>query len=139
MDRASELREGVSAKAQAALVEAAQGVPAALYQFRLCPSGTYAIPFVSPDFVARYDFELGEPEETAARFFSRIHPDDLDPMREAIARSAKSLETFEMDFRFRDAAGAEVWVEARSNPERTADGGVMWNGIATDITARRTA
>src|SRR5450830_458243 len=60
-------------------------------------------------------------------------------MRDAIARSAKSLETFEMDFRFRDAAGAEVWVEARSKPERTADGGVMWNGIATDITARRTA
>src|ERR1035437_5046864 len=75
----------------------------------------------------------------AARFFSRIHPDDLDPMRDAIARSAKSLETFEMDFRFRDAAGAEVWVEARSKPERTADGGVIWNGIATDITARKAA
>ena len=139
MDRASELREGVSAMAQAALVEAAQGVPAALYQFRLSPSGTYAIPFVSPDFVARYDFELGEPEETAARFFSRIHPDDLDPLREAIARSARTLETLEFEFRFRLPTGAEVWAEVRSNPKRTADGGVLWNGIANDVTARKDA
>ncbi|HEX7616203.1 MAG TPA: PAS domain S-box protein, partial [Thermoanaerobaculia bacterium] len=36
-------------------------------------------------------------------------------------------------------SGAEVWAEARSNPVRAADGGVLWNGIATDITARKKA
>ena len=138
MDREG-MREAGPTSANVALVEAVRGAPAALFQFRLSPSCAYALPFASPDFVARYGIEQGEPEETAARFFSRVHPDDLDPMRDAIARSAKSLETFEMDFRFRDAAGAEVWVEARSKPERTADGGVIWNGIATDITARKAA
>jgi hypothetical protein len=44
--------------------------PAALFQFRLSPSGAYTLPFASPDFVARYGIEQGEPEETAARFFS---------------------------------------------------------------------
>jgi PAS domain S-box-containing protein len=123
----------------AALVEAAWGAPAAFYQFRLSPSGTYGLPFVSPEFAARYGFEQGEPEETAARFFSRIHPDDLEAMREAIPRSARTLETFECEFRFRLPTGAEVWVDVRSNPKRTADGGVLWNGILTDITARRKA
>ena len=136
MGRAGEVREG---SADVALVEAARGAPAAFYQFRLSPSGIFAFPFVSPAFVERYGIEVGKPEETAARFLSKVHPDDLDPLREAIARSAKALEPFAMDFRFRDAAGAEVWVEARSNPRRTPDGGVLWNGITTDITARRNA
>jgi two-component system cell cycle sensor histidine kinase/response regulator CckA len=127
------------ASVDAALVEAARGAPAAFYQFRLSPTGAYSFPFISPDFVARYGVEQGEPEETAARFFSRIHPDDLDPIREAISRSAKSLESFEIDFRFRDVTDAEVWVEARSKPERASDGGVLWNGIVTDITARKNA
>jgi hypothetical protein len=51
--------------------------PAALYQFCLFPSGAFSLPFVSPDFAARYGFEQGEPEETAKRFFAGIHPDDL--------------------------------------------------------------
>src|SRR5450755_113438 len=81
MDRGAGMREAEPTSADAALVEAARGAPAAFYQFRLTPSGAYSFPFVSPDFVARYGVAQGEPEETAARFFSRIHPDDLDPMR----------------------------------------------------------
>ncbi len=131
--------EAGPAPADAALVEAALGAPAAFYQFRLSPSGAYAIPFVSPDFVGRYGIEQGEPEETAARFFSRIHPDDLTRIHHAIARSARTLETFQGEFRFRLASGAEVWVEARSNPRPMPDGGVLWNGITTDITARMNA
>ena len=133
------MRENGLTPADATLVEAARGAPAAFYQFHLSPTGAHSFPFVSPDFVARYGVEQGEPVETAARFFSQIHPDDLDPIRAAIARSARTLETFEGEFRFHLPSGAEVWIEARSNPERTADGGVLWNGIATDITERKAA
>jgi hypothetical protein len=56
MDRGAGMREAGPTSANASLVEAVRGAPAALYQFRLSPSGTYVIPFVSPDFAARYDF-----------------------------------------------------------------------------------
>jgi hypothetical protein len=69
MDREG-MREAGPTSANAALVEAVRGAPAVLFQFRLSPSGAYAFPFASPDFVARYGIEQGEPEETAARFFS---------------------------------------------------------------------
>jgi PAS fold len=78
--------------------------PAALYQFCLFPSGAFSLPFVSPDFAARYGFEQGEPEETAKRFFAGIHPDDLPRINDVIARSARTLETFEGEFRFRGTA-----------------------------------
>jgi len=131
--------EAEPAPADAALVEAARGAPAAFYQFRLSPSGTYSIPFASPDFVARLGIDLGEPEETAARFFSRIHPDDLAPMNEAIMASARTLEAFKGEFRFQFPSGADAWIEARSNPRRLPDGSVAWNGVVTDITARKNA
>ena len=117
--------------------EATRKAPAAFYQFRLSPSGVPTIPFASPDFVARYGLEVGEPEETAARFFSHIHPDDLAAIKEAIARSARTLETFVSEFRYRLPSEGEGWIEARSRPERLSDGGIKWNGIATDITARK--
>src|SRR5664279_118378 len=116
MDPGVEMREDRPASADAALVEAARGAPAAFYQFRLFPNGTYAMPFASPEFVARYEFEQGAPEEMAVRFFSRIHPDDLTRVNDAIARSARTLETFEGEFRLRLPSRAEVWAEARSNP-----------------------
>jgi PAS domain S-box-containing protein len=139
MDPGVEMREDRPASADAALVEAARGAPAAFYQFHLTPSGAYVIPFASPDFAARLGIELGKPEETAARFFSRVHPDDLAPISDAIMGSARTLEAFKSEFRFRLPSGAEAWIEARSNPQRMPDGGVSWNGILTDITARKKA
>jgi two-component system cell cycle sensor histidine kinase/response regulator CckA len=132
-------REAVSRSDDAALVEAARGAPAAFYQFRLSPSGQHSISFVSSAFADRFGVELGGPEEAIAAYFSRVHRDDLPGVKEAIARSARKLTTFEVEFRFRLPGGAEVWVEARAYPEPTPDGGVLWNGIATEITARKRA
>ena len=123
----------------ASLVEAAWRAPAAFYQFRLSPAKTYSVPFASPDFVARFGLELGDPEETAARFLALIHPDDLTTINDAIARSARTLEIFACEFRARLASGDEAWVEARSNPTLLPDGSVLWNGVATDVTPRKRA
>jgi two-component system cell cycle sensor histidine kinase/response regulator CckA len=131
--------ESLPAPADAALVEAVRSAPAAFYQFRLSPSGVFSISLASPAFIARFGLEPGEPEESAALYFSRIHPDDLPGVKDAIARSARTLEMFQSEFRFRVPSGAEIWVEARSNPRPMPDGGVLWNGIATNITERMNA
>ncbi len=139
MDRTADGRAKAAASADAALVEAARGAPAAFYQFRLTPSGAYAVPFASPDFLKRLGLEPGSPEETAARFFSHVRPDDLGGIRDAIARSARTLETFAHEFRYVHPKAGEIWVEARSNPRRTPDDTLLWDGVITDITDRRAA
>ena len=133
------MSETVAPPPESPLAEAARRVPAAFYQFRLFPSGAFAIPFASPDFAARLGVPLGDPEATANLFFSHVHSDDVPRIKDEIARSARTLELFESAFRFRLPSGAELWIEARSNPERAPDGGVIWNGIATDLTARKEA
>ena len=132
-------REIGRVSAEATLVETARGAPAAFYQFRMSPSGTYSIAFASPAFIARFGVEPGDPEERAAHYFSRIHPDDLPGLSDAIAQSARTLQPCRCEFRFRLPSEDEVWVEARSNPRPMPDGGVLWNGIATDITSRKRA
>ncbi len=139
MDRTADGRAKAAASADAALVEAARGAPAAFYQFRLTPSGAYAVPFASPDFLKRLGLEPGSPEETAARFFSHVRPDDLGGIRDAIARSARTLETFAHEFRYVHPKAGEIWIEARSNPRRTPDDTLLWDGVITDVTARRAA
>ncbi len=132
-------RETGRVSADATLVETARGAPAAFYQFRMSPSGTYSIAFASHAFIARFGVEPGDPEERAAHYFSRIHPEDLPGLNEAIAQSARTLQPCRCEFRFRLPSEAEVWVEARSNPRPLPEGGVLWNGIATDITLRKLA
>ena len=120
-------------------LEAARGAPAALFRLRLSSRGVFSLPFVAPSFMSRYGLDLADPIEAAVRFFSRVHPDDLTSMREAAARSARGLEFIEIEFRFRLPSGAETWVEARAQPERAANGDVVWNGIATDVARRKAA
>ena len=67
-----------------------------------------------------------------------VHPDDL-PL--AVARREQTLrtgETFEVEYRFRDAGGGYRWHLGRAVPMRAADGSIdFWIGTATDIHDRK--
>jgi len=67
-----------------------------------------------------------------------VHPDDL-PL--AVARREQTLrsgETFEVEYRFRDANGGYRWHLGRAVPMRAADGSIeFWIGTATDIHDRK--
>ncbi|HEX3227050.1 MAG TPA: ATP-binding protein [Gaiellaceae bacterium] len=67
-----------------------------------------------------------------------VHPDDL-PL--AVSRREQTLcsgETFEVEYRFRDAGGSYRWHLGRAVPMRAADGSIeFWIGTATDIHDRK--
>jgi PAS domain S-box-containing protein len=55
------------------------------------------------------------------------------------AASRQTLTDFEMELRMRGSAGQWRWFHVRSRPRRQPDGQVLWDGVATDITARKAA
>jgi PAS domain S-box-containing protein len=67
-----------------------------------------------------------------------VHPDDL-PL--AVSRREQTLrtgETFEVEYRFREANGRYRWHLGRAVPMRAADGSIdFWIGTATDIHDRK--
>jgi PAS domain S-box-containing protein len=72
----------------------------------------------------------------AAVLLSRIDPEQLEAYLAAQAASLRDLSDFAMDMHMRGASGEWRWFQVKSHPVRDADGQVVWNGIATDITDR---
>lgn len=68
----------------------------------------------------------------------RIHPDDW-PQVEKAKKGLMQGRPFNMDYRIRDAAGEWHWVRDDTIEIRRENGGVIVDGIITDITAQRLA
>ncbi|ODV10891.1 MAG: hypothetical protein ABT20_07015 [Rubrivivax sp. SCN 70-15] len=72
----------------------------------------------------------------AALFLDRIRAEDR-PLLEAATRQARdAMQVFEVRLRVRHADGAERRIVLHSAPRRQADGRLVWDGIATDVTER---
>ena len=69
--------------------------------------------------------------------YRQIDPQQLPLVIEAEGDSRKNETVFQMDVRFLCGDGEWRWLQIRSRPHRKADGRVLWDGVATDITERR--
>ncbi len=66
-------------------------------------------------------------------------PAQLPDLRAAEQESVRTLSDFSMELRVRRPNGAWGWLLVRSRPRRLASGEIIWDGVASDITARREA
>jgi PAS domain S-box-containing protein len=67
-----------------------------------------------------------------------VHPDDLPLAVSRREQTLRSGETFEVEYRFRNAGGGYRWHLGRAVPMRAADGSIdFWIGTATDIHDRK--
>jgi len=96
----------------------------------------------SPEWKGRLGYaETSQPESTAV-WRSRVHPDDLQPMLDALTEhTAGDRPAYEREFRLRAADGRYLWVLSRGQVvERDADGRALrMVGTLTDLTDRREA
>lgn len=71
-------------------------------------------------------------------WFSRIHPDDLQEVKEHWNRATLDGETLSLEFRIRMPDGAQKYLLARNFPRRDADGQVIGTlGFVQDLTWQR--
>lgn len=63
-----------------------------------------------------------------------VHPDDREPCKQKWLECMHSGETFEIEYRLRDKAGAYRWYLDRAVPLRDGSGAIVqWFGTCTDI------
>ncbi len=79
-------------------------------------------------------FGFGQSPVTLEDVWSRIHPDDLAPLREQIQQAAATMSCFEFEGRVRRPDGSEVWLLMNGSSEP----GRMF-GVVFDITRRHQA
>lgn len=121
------------------LTNLARLVPGVIYQYRLYPDGSSAFPYSSPGMYDIYEVTPEEVQKDASVVFGRLHPEDYDMVSEAIFDSAQTLETFYCEFRVLLPKQGLRWRWSQAQPERMADGSILWHGIIVDITDRRIA
>lgn len=126
-------------ESQARLQRLTANVTGMIYQYVLYADGSEAFTYVSPR--CREIYEL-EPEELLRDFgqvWAMIHPEDREKVHQTNLNSAQQLEIFDIEFRLLPPSGCLRWVRAVSQPERQANGDVIWDGFVLDITARKQA
>ena len=69
----------------------------------------------------------------------QIAPELVPALQAAEADSLRNLTDFTMELRMRRSDRQWRWMQLSSRPRRASDGRVLWDGVATDITARKQA
>ncbi|WP_119168429.1 LuxR C-terminal-related transcriptional regulator [Algihabitans albus] len=103
------------------------------------PEGRYRYSYVSPDIHEAFGLD---PDDLMQRDFVQhewVHADDREGFIAALERSAASLSVLDEEVRVMRADGHFMWVRSIGHPRRLADGTVIWDGVALDVTDRREA
>ncbi|QYU67107.1 PAS domain-containing protein [Leptolyngbya sp. 15MV] len=107
----------------------------AMQRVRL-PDGRYRYTYLSPGVAETFGMDVAAmlaadsvahdwlPEPDRARFVA------------ALERSAETLATLDEEVRVRRPDGSTRWVRSIGHPRRQADGSVVWDGVALDVTDR---
>lgn len=114
-------------------------VPSVIYQFKLYPDGSSMFPYASPGMYDIYEVTPEQVKDDASLVYTRLHPDDYAHVVNSIQESAKTLATFYCEFRVILPEKGLRWRWSQAQPERLADGSILWHGIISDITERKLA
>jgi diguanylate cyclase (GGDEF)-like protein len=112
-------------------------VPGAIYQYQLYPDGRHLFPYASAGVRDILEVEPEQVNTDASLAFTRLHPEDLERIYASILHSAKAMQTWREDFRVLLPRQGLRWLRGESEPERMADGSVLWHGYITDVTGHK--
>ena len=119
------------------LANLSRQIPGIIYQFRRFPDGRSCCPYMSEAIRTLTGIDPDDLKTTAVPFFALIHPDDIAAVHTSIEQSAKTLQTWEYQFRLNLPGQGYRWLYGFAQPERLADSSTLWHGFINDITAQR--
>lgn len=114
----------------------AQQVPGVIYQYHQSADGHGSFPYATPRMVDMYEVAPDDVREDAAPVLMRVHPEDLERVRESIAVSAHDLSVWACDYRVVLPRQGLRWRSGFARPQRLEDGSTLWHGFIEDSTAR---
>ncbi len=113
----------------------AQNVPGMIFQWRLTADGQGEFLYVSPGVCSVFGVEAEVLMKNGSALLSVVHPGDIERVRDAVQRSAATLEPWHLEHRVVRSDGTITWAAGEALPRRESDGSTVWNGHASDVTA----
>ncbi|MEX2275835.1 MAG: PAS domain-containing protein [Actinomycetota bacterium] len=104
----------------------AEAVDANTDDFYLSPAAEQLLGYTPEDWTSEPSF-----------WFDRIHPADLERVRDANREANLTRGPFSAEYRFRRADGTYVWVQDQATIVEDEDSRPFWQGIILDVTQRK--
>ncbi|NDP37265.1 MAG: EAL domain-containing protein [Rhodoferax sp.] len=112
-------------------------VPGMVFQLRLKNDGQFQFAYVSELVRVIYRVSPEQIMQDAAGTLKLHHPEDVHGFVASIKASARDISPWRHEYRLRFDDGEVRWLLGQAMPERELDGTVLWNGLISDITARK--
>jgi diguanylate cyclase (GGDEF)-like protein/PAS domain S-box-containing protein len=112
-----------------------EGIPGYIFRRTLTTDGEVRYPFISGSLGTILGLE--EVEWDFSTFWRHVSPQDRAELWNGIIESAATLSRMRAEFRMISRSGKEYWFRSDSTPRRLADGRVLWDGVALDITSEK--
>ncbi len=119
----------------AELRDIADDAPGALFRFSMGPDGSERFDFISKGISIIDGLDDRNVMADASEMWRRLNAEDLAALRDAVAASAANLSRLVAEFRMTGGDGVTRWIRLTAIPRREAGGSVVWNGMASDISA----
>ena len=116
-----------------------ENVPGMIYRYVVRTDGSHYMEYVSSKIREMYDVDPEAAMQNADCLFECIHPDDLARLKKAVEDSASQLSPFDQEYRVYFSDQGMRWRRAISQPSKTPEGFVAWDGVTIDITAEKQA
>jgi len=109
----------------------------AVYRFTRDADGAGRFLYLSAGVEKLNRIRIADALADANVLFGQISPEFIARLDEEEERSAATLSDFDMEVPMRLPDGETRWMRLRSRPRRDADGGIVWQGVQTDVTERK--
>jgi len=115
-----------------------EGIPAIVYLDR--PDEFSTNFYMSPQAVHLLGYTAEEWGATTEFWFDKIHPDDVEAVRDENRRSTEAGDKFFAEYRMIASDGRPVWIRDEAVLVRDAEGAPRyWQGVMLDISAQKEA
>lgn len=112
---------------------------AMLYQVVGPKAGARQFTYVSDGVTALFGCTPAAALADASHVYDRFEDEDRDRLTAAAERAFQLRTPLVFEARIRTPAGEPRWISLRSSPRQRADGAMVWDGIALDITEQKRA
>ena len=115
-------------------------VPGAVLQFLLNAGGDWSFNYVSEGCQALCGVSAQQLQHSPGCFFDLIASEDATAFWQSMRTSARGCDVWNWEGRIR-VSGSDriIWVNLRASPRRLDDGGMLWDGILSNITLNKAA
>jgi len=110
-----------------------------LYQLLVPADGSPRFTYLSAGVEEIFGMTAAQVMADPAAFWGLIAEEDFPRFMAAQKFSMRHLAPFDCEFRQGSTSGELRWIHCRSKPRRLADGSVLWDGVAVDISAHKNA